>query len=500
MTSFTQDLFISYAHIDNQPMTADEKGWVCRFHTTLEALLSMRLGKRARIWRDDKLQGNDMFADKITDQFAQTALLISVLTPRYINSHWCTKEVAEFCKTAQQYGGISIDNKSRIFKVLKTPVDSQENLPLEMKDVLGYDFFMMEDDAPVELDAMYGKRYGEAYNLRLNKLAWHISQLLEKIETDVSDSLPQEKAKATVYLAECSYDQKEARGLLEGELQHHGYTVLPDRQLPRDEADYVTAVQSLLERCTLSIHLVGNIYGAVPDGPSEKSVVVLQNELAAQRSKSDSLPRVIWLPDRTSSDKESQQAFITALHQNDQVQFGADLITGDVETLKASVYATLKKLEKPEALQLAAPAQGDGGNKLIYLICNEQDLKATVPLRKFLRKAGFTINTPIFEGAAGAVREANQKLMGECDAVILFYGSGDESWKHTLDNELKKLPGYRGDKPLLGSYTYLAQPTTAKKEDLIDMEEDNLIDGLGDFSHEAMADFMQVMSAGCQPL
>jgi hypothetical protein len=47
---------------------------------------------------------------------------------------------------------------------------------------------------------------------------------------------------------------------------------------------------------------------------------------------------------------------------------------------------------------------------------------------------------------------------------------------------------------LLGCYTYLAQPSTANKEDLIDMEEDNLIDGLGDFSHEAMADFMRVVS------
>jgi hypothetical protein len=493
MTSFTQDLFISYAHIDNQPMTEDEKGWVSRFHTTLGALLSMRLGKSARIWRDDKLQGNDMFADEITDQFFQTALLISVLTPRYLNSAWCTKEVAEFCKTAQHSGGMTIDNKSRVFKVLKTPVDTQETLPLEMKDALGYDFFMMEDDAPVEMDAMYGKRYGEAYNLMLNKLAWHIAQLLQKIKTDVSDSLPYKEAKGTIYLAECSYDQKQARESLESELQHHGYTVLPDRELPRDEADYVAAVKGLLERCTLSIHLVGKNYGAVPCGPSEKSVVVLQNELAVQRSKSDTLERVIWLPQGTSSDKAQQQEFINALHEDDQVQFGADLITGDGETLKAAVHGTLKKLEKPEP-RLALPSGGEDGKKLIYLICNEQDVKATVPVRKFLRNAGFVIKTPIFEGDAAAVREAHQQFMSDCDALIVFYGSGDEAWKNTQDNELKKLPGYRCDKPLLGCYTYLAQPTTAKKEDLIDMEEDNLIDGLGDFSHEAMADFMRVVS------
>ena len=99
---FAKHLFISYAHIDNQPLTPEQQGWITRFHATLEALLSMRMGGKAQIWRDEKLQGNDVFADEIVDQFAQTAVLVSVLTPRYLNSEWCTKEVAEFCKSAEQ--------------------------------------------------------------------------------------------------------------------------------------------------------------------------------------------------------------------------------------------------------------------------------------------------------------------------------------------------------------------------------------------------------------
>jgi hypothetical protein len=497
MPTFNKDLFISYAHIDNQPLTAGEEGWITRFHASLEALLNMRLGQNARIWRDNKLQGNDVFADEIVDQFAQTAVLVSVLTPRYLNSEWCTREVAEFCKSAEQRGGMRVENKSRIFKVLKTPVGTQKSLPSVMKDALGYDFFTYEDEAPVELDAVYGKSYGEAYNLKVTHLAWHISQLLEKLETDTSDSAQdaQVSAKATVYLAECSRDLKEARGFLEGDLQRHGYTVLPDRQLPQDEADYVAAVQSLLERCTLSIHLVGKTYGAVPDGPSEKSVVVLQNELAVQRSKSGAFQRVIWLPEGTASAQAQQQAFIKALHDDADVQFGADLITGDVETLKTSIHATLKKLEKPEPKQLEAQAASADGTKLIYLICNEKDRKATVPVRKFCRDQGFEVALPVFEGDATAVREAHQQLMTTCDAVLLFYGAGDPAWKRTLDNELKKMPGYRGGKPLLAGSTYLAAPKTPDKEDLIDMEEPHLINGIADFSEAAMAEFMQAMNA-----
>jgi hypothetical protein len=72
-----------------------------------------------------------------------------------------------------------------------------------------------------------------------------------------------------------------------------------------------------------------------------------------------------------------------------------------------------------------------------------------VPVRKFCREYGFDIQLPAFEGDATAMREANQQLLTTCDAVILFYGAGDEAWKRTVDNDLKKMPGYRGGKPLL---------------------------------------------------
>ena len=109
MSCFEKDLFISYAHIDNQPLTTEQKGWITRFHSSIEALLSMRLGQSAKIWRDDKL---------------------SVLTPRYLNSDWRTREVREFCGRAEQSGGVVVDNKARVFKVMKALVDTQESLPM----------------------------------------------------------------------------------------------------------------------------------------------------------------------------------------------------------------------------------------------------------------------------------------------------------------------------------------------------------------------------------
>lgn len=500
MARFRNDLFISYSHIDNQPIRPEDKGWISRFHASLEALLSMRLGQTAKIWRDDKLQGNDIFSDEIVQQFAHTAVFLSILTPRYLKSEWCTREVREFCEQAKQSGGVVIDNKARVFKIMKTPVENQEFLPPAIKDVLGYEFFSFEDGTPLELDPAYGDKFAQDFNRKVGKLAWDISQLLKQLVIDAEASAKEADTptapKPTVYLAECSYDQKAVREILESDLRCHGYTVLPDQQLPRDEAGYVAAVEALLARSKFSIHLIGESYGAVPDGLSQKSVVVLQNEVAVNKSKNGPFPRIIWLPEGTTSSQISQHLFIEALHQDAEVQFGADLITGDIEALKASIHATLKKLEQPEPMLHEAQANAANDTHLIYLICNEKDRKATVPIRKYLREQGCEVFLPAFEGDATAVREAHRQLMSNCDAVILFYGSGSEAWKRTIDSELKKMPGYRNGKPLQACFTYLAEPVTVDKEDLIDMEEPHLINGMTDFPEAEMAAFVHAMQPG----
>ena len=496
LAKFEKHLFISYAHIDNQPLSAEQQGWVSRFHASLRDMLSTRIGREAEIWRHAKLSGNDVFADEIVAQFPKTALLVSVLTPRYVNSEWCTREAREFCKTAEQTGGLVLENKSRIIKVIKTPVDSEEALPSVMKDTLGYSFYLFDDEqTPLELDPAYGDEMARKYNLKIAKLAWDISQLLKKLQaatpkpTAVAEAIP---SKPTIYLAECSYDRREQRDALESELGLHGYTILPDCQLPRDETKYVAQVQRLLERAIVSIHLVGSSYGAVPDGPSQKSVVVLQNEVAVQRSRTAGLHRVIWLPEGTASQHSEQQQFIHALHTDAESQFGADLITADFESLKGTVHTALHKLENPEA---TSPGEGNtaGGAKLVYLICEERDRKATIPVRKFLKTQSLEIQIPAFEGDAATVRRANQDLLTQCDAILVFYGAGDESWKRSVDSDLKKMKGYRGDKPLLATYTYLAEPRKADKEELIELSEPNLIEGFEIFSEAAMKPFLQAL-------
>ncbi len=88
---FELDIFISYAHLDNEPLSQDPKGWITMLHEDLQKRLRALLGKEAEIWRDNKLEGSDKFDDTISDKLRRSAILISVLSPLYINSEWCTQ-------------------------------------------------------------------------------------------------------------------------------------------------------------------------------------------------------------------------------------------------------------------------------------------------------------------------------------------------------------------------------------------------------------------------
>jgi len=495
---FQWDVFISYAHIDNQPLTPEQKGWVTLFHRTLQTLLSQQIGAAAVIWRDEKLRGNDIFSNEIVDQLPRTALMVSVLTPRYVHSEWCTKEINEFCRIAEHAGGLVVDNKARVFKVVKTPIDQEQPLPPVVAKVLGYEFFGYdEDQTPREFDPAYGEKSKEEFLRKVYKLARDMAQLRARLEASVPHGdgpLDGESApKFPVYLAECSRDRRDAREVLRAELERYGYPVLPNQQLPSDEEEYVAEVERLVAQCRFSVHLIGNSYGVVPDGDSQKSVVVLQNELAARRSKTGGLRRVIWLPEGASSGQAAQQAFIDALHQNAEMQTGADVITGDLEQLKGAIHTALKKLEQPEPPKPTDQQPAEASRKLMYILCVEQDRKEVVPLLKFLRGRGLEVALPVFTGDATQVREANQQLYMGCDGVILFYGTGDEAWKFHQQNELKKIRGQR-DKPLLAEYTYLAGPTTDDKELLVALEEPNLINGLNGFSDAAMEALVRVVA------
>src|SRR5262245_22406460 len=104
LINFESDVFVSYAHIDDATPVPGEPGWITALHKWLQVRLAQLLGKDPKIWRDPQLHGNDILATAISEQLPRVAVFVSVLSPRYVNSEWCKRELTEFLRTSAPVG------------------------------------------------------------------------------------------------------------------------------------------------------------------------------------------------------------------------------------------------------------------------------------------------------------------------------------------------------------------------------------------------------------
>lgn len=463
---FDSDLLISYAHLDDEALSEGQSGWIANLHRLLRIRIGQLLGREPNIWRDPDLQGNDDFASAIEAKLFKVATLVTVLSPRYVQSEWCNREVHEFCRVCESRGGLHVGTKSRVFKVVKTPVPLERH-PRELQPLLGYEFYVVDKQTgrPRELSQIFGPEAERQFLTRLDDLAYDVAKLLEELQA-AGDAAPPALAVAsrgTVYLAETSADLREEREAVKRDLVRNGYEVLPDRPLPLIASELEAAVREQLARSTLAVHLVGTGYGVVPDGTT-RSLVVLQHELAAASSGAGGPERLIWIPPRLEVEDPRQQEFLDFLRTSPTVHDRAELLEVPLEELKSAVH--LKLAPPAAAKREAAPAAaaGPGQPARIYLIADQRDAEAARPLEDALFERGCEVILPLFDGDEEEVRLEHEETLRTCDAVLLYYGESGEPWLRRKLREIQKSAGQGREQPLLARSIYLASPPSPQKE------------------------------------
>ncbi|MBP9804697.1 MAG: TIR domain-containing protein [Candidatus Accumulibacter sp.] len=458
--NFADDVFISYAHLDNQAFVEGQAGWISRFDRALKIRLGQLLGREPRIWRDPKLQGNDYFADTLVERLPGVAALVAVLSPRYANSDWCRREMSTFLEVADAGSGSRIGNKSRLFKVIKTPLPLERHPP-EVESLLGYEFFCVDSETgrAQELDQTYGQEMQARYWQKLDDLAYDLADLLQVLADHGTQAPLAGVSKGNVYLAETSSDLQPQREAIRRDLLHQGYRVLPDRAPPSWLAsDWDAFVQQQLAACQLSIHLIGSEYGIVPEG-TQSSIVALQYELAARRSMSD-LARLIWLPPELVVNDERQQRFVEQLHTDARLHQRGDLLQTPFEDLKTAIY---RMLNPPAGAAHGRATPAAEGVVRIYLICDERDRDQIAALEDHLFAEGFEVILPLFDPDETPARLDHEENLQSCDALLIYYGEGNELWQRRKLSEVRKSAGLGRSAPLRGKAIYVAPPLTAQK-------------------------------------
>lgn len=523
---YDYDLFISYAHIDDLSPFGEEKGWIDLLHERLSVLLAQALGYEPRIWRDGhRLQGNDELSGAIGAGVTRSLLLVPVISPRYVQSDWCNREMEAF-HAAQSHQGPPPGSpafRSRVFKVVKTPLPEhlRESEPAQIRNLIGYQFYG-EDESSGVLAEFSPAPTDKQYWRTLGRLVSDIKQTLIELKHKPSappsqtaapvaaptpaPSLPAQAAgvgapSKFVYLAETTGDLAREREDVRDELRQRGYGVLPEQRLPLDELRKVEeAVRADLARCCLSVHMVSARYGSTPeDDPA--SVVQIQERLAAERGAADAtFQRLLWTPPGLGGPALEitdvrQKAFVETLHRG--LTAGAELLQATVEDLKTRAVEKLTAMAKAQEAKSSAAAGGGAGRrklKQVYLICENRDRQFVRPIKQYLFKENFEVITWL-EGEAGAERlaEYHRKNLRECDAALIYFGSGDEPWVRKNLEDLEKAYGYGRDDDWAASAVFVGQPPNEQKEDFLTHMVPYVIHNLSGFNPEDLSDFVRAV-------
>jgi hypothetical protein len=521
VAGFDADVFISYARLDDKPIVGDEDGWVSQLYNELVGHLPEYLGGDAIVWRDrEDIRNNEDFAIKIAGQLGKTATFIAILSESFFNREWCLREVRTFSEHATKNVGILVDGtRKRIFKVEKMPVD-RDTLPAELQGTTAYKFF--GDGARILRPTI--KEYRDQYVMQVEDLLKDLATVLKVMarQAQSGEQAAPEPAAMTVYVAETTSDLDNEAAEIRRDLKERGFRVLPAGDLMRRAGPFRDEVSAGLAQSVLSVHLIGQDYGFVPEGETQKSNVWLQHELAMERGRADSnFARVIWIQGDAPSDAR-QRNFVDYLDQDAGSQEGAELLRNcGLEEVKTELYDQLQKIRARQESEQAQRARTQRGNPdangnpaangsppaspeepeppLVYVVCDAGDRRSPVlnELRKYLLRQGFEPVLPDDiedhvpgEAASGksAVEEHIDNLKS-CDACLIFYGQASPKWFNQKLADLRKYLRGR-QKPVLAKAVY-DSPADGGGDRDVETNEAMVLRGGKVFSPEPLAPFLE---------
>jgi hypothetical protein len=405
---FANDIFISFAHVDNFD------GWVEEFQSQLRNRL-LQIGADVTIWRDSKLRGTDIFSDEIFSQLQQSALLISIVSPTGIKSNWCEDERQAFERLAELNGGLRFGNHLRAIKVVKTPLPADKHRGLF--DDLGFEFYQRKEqsDRFEEFDLT-----STEFRKKRDEMAQDIKSVLDAF----SDYLANAPKKDTVYVATTTPDLTQSREAIVRQLEDWGYAVRPqDSEPPRLRGSFQSVTKAELAASIFSVHLVS-------DQP-KPIVEDAQDSIRGQYELAQSVPkdRIVWIGPGVQLYSEFDVAIKTGLQKGVEV-----LKDRPLEDLKDVIEERLNRRRQQQPL---SPPKSQDKVEL-YLICDRPDHPSwddstgnqrALKVKEYLDDSGVVVMpSPFSEMEWTELEEEYGAQLQLSDAVLLYWGTASENW------------------------------------------------------------------------
>lgn len=437
------DVFVSYAHVDDEPLLgADEKvaRWVTTFKECLRIKLAQELGRSdlySLFWDHEEILKHEPYSKQLLDAVQDSAALVIVLSPGYLASDWCRREKDTFF-------GLIRKRRGPVFVVEREPVDDNAR-PEELREQ-GFPFWVKDAGRKVPHILGVPKPEDQYYD-RIDELCFEVRDELRRLRSEAEHGgapKPPGTPRPLVFLAQVTDDLEGVRNGVRRYLSQAGVDVLPDTWYSQDPKAFKEAVQRDLARCDVFVQLLSEFSGKKPpDLPQGYSRLQLQ--LAESAGK----PVMQWR--RPDLD-------VRALEDADQ----RELL--DHQTVRAEGIEEFKRDLRAFIFEKPAPKPAQSLSAFVFVDMDTTDRPLAEQVCEILYRCGIDYVLPTLTDDPAKNREDLEGNLRTCDAVIVIYGGTTGSWVKSQLLQCRKTLAERED-PLSALALFAGPPDEPNKLD-----------------------------------
>jgi len=406
---FQHDVFVSYAHLDNEVLVQDnghERGWVDALLDRLTPQLRSYLGTREvdLLVDHEFMRSNLPITEQILDHVRGSAVLLLVMSPGYLGSEWCRRERDSFLSVLDDRV-----SSGSVFVVRALPVEPGDE-PAALRELDGFRFYRLADGA--------ARRLGDpddadgSFRAAIIGLANHLADHLRHVHGQATSAGGQAQPASRVYVARATDDLEERETQVRSALQQAGLEVLPPRQArypTTDLAAFEAAMRRDLESCRLFVQLLSETRGRELDFAAGRHLPELQADLARRVGR----PILQWRSRALTLDGVADP--------------------GHRALLEGAMACEMGEFTRIVAERAMAPPEPRAGPRrpqvlTVFVNADAVDERLAAEIREALATMDVDVYGVPAEGPPDEIRAAMESNLRDCDGLVLVYGRTRLDW------------------------------------------------------------------------